>query len=100
MVLVQVASRQGLCDAVYTQSMSLAEVLRSHLQEPHSLFTERVNFERTVRDLEQVTQQRSLRPGERLFSIDEPSTELFIIESGTVDLQVRAALAKGLGSSV
>ena len=86
--LLQVAARQGLCDAVYTQSMSLAEVLRCHLQEPHSLFTDRVNFERTAADLERVTQQRSLRPGQRLFSAGEPSTELFIIESGTVDLQV------------
>ena len=86
------ASRQGLCDAVYTQSLSLAEVLRCHLQEPHSLFTDRVNFERTALDLERVTQQRSLRPGQRLFSVGEPSTELFIIESGTVDLQVLSTL--------
>lgn len=84
----QVAARQGLC-ALYTQSMSLEEVLRQHLEDPGQMFTERINYERTARDLEQATHHRSLRPGERLFSVDEPSSELYIIESGTINTQAR-----------
>ena len=67
--------------------MTLAEILRSHLEEPHSLFSERVNFDRAARDLERVTRRRALLPGDRLFSVGERSDELYVIESGTVNLQ-------------
>lgn len=96
---VQVAARQGLC-AVYTQSMSLEEVLRQHLEEPAQLFSERINYERMAGDLEQITHHRSLRPGERLFSVDEPSSELYIIESGTINMQARVAPEELPNSSV
>jgi hypothetical protein len=105
--------------------MSLAEILRSHLEEPASLFTERyavyalavapcailhtlilrtcicsrrtllttfplrrVNFDRAVRDLDRVTRHKSLLPGDKLFSLGEPSVELYLVESGSVNLRV------------
>ena len=37
---LQVAARHGLCQ-LNPKSMSLAEILRSHMEEPASLFTER-----------------------------------------------------------
>ena len=103
--------------------MSLAEILRSHLEEPASLFTERcaicalvsydecnmlhvslwkhcqrtalivlsgcrVNFDRAVRDLDRVTRHKSLLPGDKLYSLGEPSVELYLIESGSINLRV------------
>lgn len=64
-------------------------MLRSHLEEPQSLFSEAINFERTARALEKVTRQRSLRPGERLFSVGDPAEECFLVESGTINMQAR-----------
>ena len=39
-ICLQVAARHGLCQ-LNPKSMSLAEILRSHMEEPASLFNER-----------------------------------------------------------
>jgi len=39
-ICAQVAARHGLCH-LNPKSMSLAEILRSHMEEPATLFTER-----------------------------------------------------------
>ena len=48
----------------------------------------RVNFDRAVRDLDKVTRHKSLLPGDTLFSLGEPSVELYLIESGSINLRV------------
>ena len=48
----------------------------------------RVNFDRAVRDLDRVTRHKSLLPGDKLFSLGEPSVELYLVESGSVNLRV------------
>ena len=48
----------------------------------------RVNVDRAVRDLERVTHHKSLLPGDKLFGLEDPSMELFLIESGSINLRV------------
>jgi len=59
-------------------------------RQPLRALSRRVNVERAVSDLNRVTHHKSLLPGDKLFGLEEPSMELFLIESGSINLRVRS----------
>ncbi len=57
-------------------------------KQPLRVLCGRVNVDRAVSDLNRVTHHKSLLPGDKLFGLEDPSMELFLIESGSINLRV------------
>eukprot|EP00884_Botryococcus_braunii_P016374 jgi/Botrbrau1/341/Bobra.0022s0295.1 len=83
-----IACQYRLC-APATTSMSLAEILRSHLETPKVLlFGTRVDYGRTAATLMNYMQRFEYSEKDVLFRPGDPADDLYIVEEGTIRVQM------------
>ncbi|KAL4431193.1 hypothetical protein ABPG75_006449 [Micractinium tetrahymenae] len=89
-----VAVAHGLCPPP-AQRMSLAQVLRAHLELPRCILGSQAapDYGAAAAALQRFTHRHELRPGDVLFSVGDASDDIYILESGTVACRINFVLS-------
>ena len=74
---------------LYECNIGIKQFADGNRLQQSNMLARSVNFDRAMGDLDRVTHHKSLLSGDKLFRLGEESMELYLIESGSINLRVR-----------